>query len=31
MDKFFNTNIKHNAGDVKDAQCEFIILQAGLL
>ncbi|WP_115707239.1 hypothetical protein [Legionella sainthelensi] len=29
--KFFNTNTNHNDGDVNDTECEFIILQSGLL
>lgn len=31
LDKFFNENTKHNDGNVGEAECEFIILQAGLL
>lgn len=31
LDKFFNENTKHHDGDVGEAECEFIILQAGLL
>lgn len=31
MDKFFNDNTKHNDGDISEAECELIILQAGVL
>ncbi|CEK10134.1 hypothetical protein [Legionella hackeliae] len=31
LDKLFNNHTKHNDGDINEAECELIILQAGLL